>query len=292
MSPEIGSGEFEALNEHLVLVFGGRRERLRDFTRQFGKVKRTESRAPRAGLDLADAQQGVEGLEHALDIADRRIDRRPRRAGRRVVPRGFETAQHACQGLAQIVGDVGADLLVRQQELLDAIEQPVEGPRQRIQIVVGSALRNAPAPVAVHQTARGPAHRIDAAQELRAEPQSADRPQRERGRDRPGEGGQHAGQDRVDRRRSSPTRRDDPSASGVMSERTTSGFDFGRLFAIGFLRLDPAARRPRSREGARSPAIKFAVGSHKTVGEARAARSPRVDDFGQPVASAIGKRAL
>ena len=187
----------EALNERLAFVLGGRGERLHDLPRDFREVQRPESRPPRAGLDLADAEQGVEGIEHTLDVADRRIDRVASRAGRRVVPRDFETAQHPRQRLAQIVGDVGADLLVRQQEFLDAVEQPVEGPRERGQVVVCAAKRNPPAPVAVHETTRGLPHRIDAAEELRAQPQSADRPQREGGRDRPGEGDQHAGQDLI-----------------------------------------------------------------------------------------------
>ena len=70
----------EALNQRLAFVFGSRRKRLRDLPRQLGEVKRPESRPPRASLDLADAEQGIEGFEHTLDVADHRIDRTAHRA--------------------------------------------------------------------------------------------------------------------------------------------------------------------------------------------------------------------
>ena len=188
--------------------------------------------------------------------------------------------------------DVGADLLVRLQELFDAVEQPVEGPRQRSQVVVYAAQRNAPAPVAVHQAMRGPPHRTDTAQELRAEPQSADRPERERRRDRPGEGGQHAGQDRVgtaelvaDEERRSVGERGDERTDDLRP-------GFGRLFAIGFLRLDPSIRGGAGAREAQISGDRLAVGTHETVGETCAARSPRIDDPGEPVASALGERAF
>jgi len=48
----------------------------------------------------------------------------------------LETTQHSRQRLPQIMRNVGADLLVRLQELLDSIEQPIEGPCERRQVVV------------------------------------------------------------------------------------------------------------------------------------------------------------
>ena len=126
----------EALNQRLAFVFGSWRERLHDLPRQFGEVNRPESRPPRPSLDLSDAEQGIEGLEHTLDVADHRIDRTARRARRRFVPYDFETTQHSGQRLPQIMRNVGADLPVRLQELLDSIEQPVEGSCERRQVVV------------------------------------------------------------------------------------------------------------------------------------------------------------
>ena len=124
------------MNERLAFVFGGRRERLGNLARHLGKVERPERRPPRAGLDLADAEQGVEGVEHPLDVADRIADRVAPCPGGQVVARDFETTQHSRQRLPQIMRNVGADLLVRLQELLNSIEQPVEGPCERRQVVV------------------------------------------------------------------------------------------------------------------------------------------------------------
>ena len=52
------------------------------------------------------------------------------------VARRLQAAQHAGQRLAQVVGDIGADLLVGDEQLLDPVEQAVEGARERGQIVV------------------------------------------------------------------------------------------------------------------------------------------------------------
>jgi hypothetical protein len=67
--------DVETGDERLAFVLGGRRERLRNLARDLGKVERPERRPPRARLDLADAKQGVEGMEHPLDVADRLADR-------------------------------------------------------------------------------------------------------------------------------------------------------------------------------------------------------------------------
>jgi hypothetical protein len=43
-------------DERLAFVFGGRRKRLGNLARRLRKIERPERRAPRAGLDLADAE--------------------------------------------------------------------------------------------------------------------------------------------------------------------------------------------------------------------------------------------
>ena len=90
---------FETLNERLAFLFGGRRERLGDIARDFSEVERPERGSPRPSLDLADAQQGAKGVEHSLNVADRGVDCAARGPGRQIVACGFETTQHARQGL-------------------------------------------------------------------------------------------------------------------------------------------------------------------------------------------------
>ena len=100
--------DVETRDQRLAFVFSGRRERLGNVARDVSEVERPERRPPRAGLDLADAEQGVEGMEHPLDVADRRADRFTPRSRGYVLERGFETTQDAREGLAQVMGDVGA----------------------------------------------------------------------------------------------------------------------------------------------------------------------------------------
>ena len=113
-------------------------------------------------------------------------------------------------------------------------------------------------------------HRVDTAQELCAQPQSADRPHRERGATAR-RGCQHAGQDRIRAAALVADEEDDPSASGVMSERMTSGLDSGGSSAIDLLRFDPSVAGGAGPREAQVSGDRLAVGSYETVGEACAA---------------------
>ena len=130
----------EARDESFSLFLGGGLKRLDDLARDLGEIERPEGRPPCAGLDLADAQESVEGLEHAFDFGDRSVDRGPHRF-RRASPSRAASRRRSmlAKRLAQVVGDVGADLLVGDEQLLDAVEQAVEGARERGQIVVDRA---------------------------------------------------------------------------------------------------------------------------------------------------------
>ena len=96
-----------------------------------------------------------------------------------------------------------------------------------------------------------------------------------------------------ERRRSSPTRRDRPVGERRDERTDDLRLGLGRLFAIGLPALrsihPPAAP---DRGSAQVSGDRLAVGADETVGEACAARSARVDDCGEPVASAIGEGAL
>ena len=94
------------------------------------------------------------------------------------------------------------------------------------------------------------------------------------------------------RRRSSPTSRTDPSASGVASERMTSGLvSVGSSPSASCASVQPPAPTPPAGTR-RSPAIRLAVRPDETVGEAGAARAARLDDRGQSFAAPVREHAL
>ena len=92
------------------------------------------------------------------------------------------------------MGDVGADVLVGQQQLLDAVEQPIEGARKSRKIVVGWRQRDAATPMTRHNPLGGAPHGVDPPQELRAEPKATRDSERDRRPDRPTESGHDAAQ--------------------------------------------------------------------------------------------------
>ena len=246
----------EALNERLALVFGGRRERLRDLARHLCEVERPESRPPRAGLDLADAEQGVEGLEHALDVADRRVDRVARRAGRRVVARGFETTQarpprglrRSCAMSALTCLFACKSFSMRSNSRLKVRASAVRSSSVRL-----SGMRRLQSPSMRRRAvcriesirprncalSHSPPIVPSASVAATAQPKAVSTPVRIVS----------------ERRRSSPTRRIDPSASGVTSERMTSGFDSAGSSPSALLRFHPATSGDAGRGARRSPAI-------------------------------------
>ena len=78
-------------------------------------------RAP--DFDLTDAQDGVERRQNGVNVGDRRLQRRGGLRARRFASElPLESLRHARQRPAQVVGDRGADRLVRFEQRLDAVE--------------------------------------------------------------------------------------------------------------------------------------------------------------------------
>ena len=142
-------------------------------------------------------RERVEGVEHPFDLVDRRPDGRLRFLWRGTAARRLQAAQHPRQRLAQVVGNVRADLLVRQKQLFDAVEQAVECSSERREVIVDAGERDAPAPVSSHDALRCQAHRVDAPEELRAEPKAAGDAKPQGDGDRPTEGRKDAPQEFV-----------------------------------------------------------------------------------------------
>ena len=163
---------------------------------------------------------------------------------------------------------------------------------ERREVVVGAAERDSSAPVAVHEAARGLPHGIDPAEELGAEPEAAEGSERESGRDRPGEGRQHASQDLV----GTTALVADEQGRAVGEPRDERANDlrlrFRGLVALRFLRLDPAVRAVRLRAEAQVARDRLAVATDEAIGEPGAARSASVYDRGEPVAPVGVERAL
>ncbi len=171
-SPCSGNDPIEPQGQGSALLFRRRTKGVRDVARDLGKIDGPESGPSRARLDLTDAQERVERFKHVLDVGGRSRDRFRSRVVRHGLRR-LQSAQHAGEGFAQVVSNVGADAFVRQKKLFDAFEQTVEGAGEGGEIVTDRRERNSPAPVAGHDRQRRAAHRIDAAKELRAEPEAA-----------------------------------------------------------------------------------------------------------------------
>ncbi len=188
-------GRLETTGEPSAPFVGGGLESLDDIARDLRQIERLERRASRAGFDLADAQQRLERLEHAFDLDDRGVERASDcRGGGVARSRLFQATQDVGKRLAQVVRNVGADVPVGEEELLDPLEQTIERAREGGQVVVDRGQRNAAAPVAGHDAVRGEPHRIDPAQELRAEPETSGNSKYDGRADRPGESGQNAAQ--------------------------------------------------------------------------------------------------
>ena len=286
LSPASGSKTSRRVTSVLPCP-GGRGERLGNLARYFCKVQRSKRRPPRAGLDLADAEQGVEGMEHPLDVADRVADRVAPCAGGQVGARGFETTQHPSKGLAEIVCDVGADLLVCLQELFDAIEQTVEGPCEGGHVVICAAQRNSPAPIAIHKAARGLPHRSNAGPGTERST-TIRRSSRARGwpRSGPTECREHTFQEGI----RAPLLVSDDEDRAVVKLCGERAYDlrlgFSRLFAAVFLRLRPALGVGAPCRNAQVSGDLPAIRANEAIGEASAAGTARFDDAGEAFAAA------
>ena len=151
--------------------------------------------------------------------------------------------------LAQVMSDVRADVLVGQQELLDPVKQPIEGARQGGQVVVDRGQRNAAAPVASHDAVRGEPHRVDAAQELGAEPKTSGDAERDRRADRPGESRQNAAQRRVRAPLLVADDEDRPVRKRGHQRAQNLGLFFRRFIVFGLLQFAPAGARAAGARG-------------------------------------------
>ena len=119
---------FKTRGQDAALLLGGGTERLDDIFGGFGQIELRERGLAGAAFDFANPRQRLERPQHVLDARHR-----PRH---RIVPPALQFAQHLRQRPAQFVGDVGPHMLPRQQPCLDAVEQAIEGSRQRGEIVV------------------------------------------------------------------------------------------------------------------------------------------------------------
>ena len=134
---------FEIETQPATLLLRRRAESLHHVARQFREVERRESRASRAALHLADAQQRLERVENLFDAGDGARDR----VLVLEIARALKLAQHLRERPPEIVGDIEPTCFCASSSVLDAVEQAVEGPRQRCQIVVGRGDRDASAPM-------------------------------------------------------------------------------------------------------------------------------------------------
>ena len=192
------------------------------------------------------------------------------------------------------MGDVGADVLVGQQQLLDPVKKAIEGARERRQVVVNRRQRDPAAPLAAHDPLGGEPHRVDAPQELRAEPETACGSEHDRRADGPAESGHDAAQRII---HAAQFIADDQGRSiGETRDVRANNFRlcFGRLIALGFRHFDPTplptlGRAPGQGKIARQA---LAFRTFEPIGQRAAARSAGLDQAGQPIASLVAENAL
>ena len=113
------------------------------------EIERSKPRAPRARLDLTDAQQRVERFEDVSDLVDRGFDLAL------VDVSETSSSRMACsrrstfkRGLRRSWAMTAAAMLVRQQQLFDPVEHAVQSPRKRGKLIVDRRARDPAAQVA------------------------------------------------------------------------------------------------------------------------------------------------
>ena len=217
----------------------------------------------------------------AFNFGDRAIEGASDCVGWRVnQSRLLQAAQDVGEGLAQVMSDVRADVLVGQQKFLDPVKQPVEGARQGGQVVVDRGQRDSAAPVASHNAMRGEPHRVDAAQELGAEPKTSSDAERDRCADRPGESGQNAAQSCVRATLLVADDEDRPVRKRSHQRAQNLGLFFRRFIVFRLLQFAPAgARAARARCGdaqvARPAACRPGLAAHRSARRRSNRRAPR-----------------
>jgi hypothetical protein len=140
-----------------------------------GDVELGERLAPRARIDLGDAQQRLEHRHHRVDLGDRLLHvvealaRQPGRVGDLLEP-----AAHPRQRRAQVVRDRVRDLAHAVHQAGDLVEHDVDGLGQQVELVARARDRHAMRHVALDDGEPGAADRFDLAQQHAAEQQAAE----------------------------------------------------------------------------------------------------------------------
>jgi len=127
-----------------------------------------------AVLDLGNAQQGAEGHQQALGLAQGRVD------GLRVfffaqaAPLGaFQPGDQAGERGAQVMGDVVAHAFHLAHQPFQLVEHAVDHSRDTVDVVVAAAHRQALAEVALDNAADGVAQGVQAQARGVAQPDRA-----------------------------------------------------------------------------------------------------------------------
>ena len=168
--------------EALAGVLGGGREGVDHIGEDSAEIEFAKAGAARARLDLRDAQQRAENAENLVDLGDGRLDGGIVLFDRlRPLLRRFQPLAQARQRGLQIVRDIGRDLAQAFHQLGDAVEHPVQGERQPVEIVVGAAHRHALREIAGDDRLRRAPDRLDALEQGETERDAADTAERDHG---------------------------------------------------------------------------------------------------------------
>ena len=172
--------------EALAGVLGGGREGIDHVAKTAlrSRSRKPERRVPASICAMRSSAPKI--AENLVDLGDGRLDGgvvffdrlRPRL--RRFQP----LAQPRQRGL-QIVRDIGRDLLQAFHQLGDAVEHPVQGEREPVEIVTGAAHRHALREIAGDDRLRRAPDRLDALEKARLSampPMTAERDHRGKGR--------------------------------------------------------------------------------------------------------------